>query len=349
MSFQYPGGNNTFVPTPALSGNLQVAFSRNPERFAVNKYIKLTPVRKNRGFYYYFNPLDLARFVAGATAGNKWAPGTLAPTGFHNQQGFELREYTAERYAFATTLDEMGVEQADWPVAKTHADKLAQDAMTNRAIKVATLLTTSGNYDSTHVATSTVASGGSGVMTGGTASDPRIHKALNYAAQIIQKDTLGRISYKDLSIVMNPATAISLAQTQEIHSYVQQSPYALDQIRGLTPNQNAMFGLPDRLYGMKLIVEDAVYSTKNKGSTSTSLTSYAFPDNYIAVVTREEDLESTEGAASYSSVHLFVNEDMKVEQQNDPWNRLLHMRVVDTFVEKFVAPVSAFLITNVSS
>jgi hypothetical protein len=345
MAFSYPGGYNT-IPTLDLSGNLQVNFSRNIKNFAVNKIARITPVKKMRGMYLYFNPVDLARLPGGNTNQNNWAPGQLSPTGWHNQLGFEFREFTCVRKAFVASLDQMGVEQAEWPVVKTHTEALAQQAMTNRSVLVANLLTTSGNHISTHVVTATSLAGG--FLNTGTKTNPVIMKALNAAAQIIQIDTIGRMQYRNLTVVMNPNTARKFAETAEINDMVAQSPFALAQLKGGDTNQNALFGLPPQLYGFNLVIEDTVYNSTN-ALAATAAPTYAWPDNKIVVLMREDDLEASEGAASFSAVHLMIHEDMAVEAKVDDWNRLQNIRVTDSLVPQFVAPVSAVLITNVFS
>lgn len=347
--FAFPGGFNTYIPTLEHSGNLQVAFSRNTNDFPVNKIARITPVTKMRGQYLYFDPLSIARIPGGVTNNLTWAPGTLAPTNFHNNLGFKNEEFTCIRYAPNTTLDNLGIEQAEgWDVVKSHTEMLAQQAMSNRALKVATVLTTSGNYASTHTVASGTASGGGASLLTGTASNPILKKALDAGAQIIQVDTMGRIRYKDLTIVMNPVTAVALSQSAEIHNYLAQSPDALAQIRGLVPGQNKIYGLPDQLYGFRLIVEDTVYNDDNR-LASGAAGAYVFPNYKIVLCVREQDLESAEGAASYSAVHLFIKDDMLVESDVNQWNKLTFLRVVDTFDAKFVAPVSAYLINAINT
>lgn len=346
MAFSYPGGLNTPIPSLELSGNLMVSFSRNPTKFAVNKIAQIQPVKQWRGLYAYFNPADLARFPSGNTKQNLWANGTPSPTGFTTQQGFEYREFTCLRYAFASSLENTAINQAPWPVVKTHTELLAQKAMSNRALLVANLLTTSANHLSTHVSTATALGGG--FLSTGSITNPVILNTLNAAAQVIQLDTRGLMTYQNLSVVMNPNTARKLSQSSEIHTFLAQSQFAMDQIRGNKPGQNARFGLPDQLYAYNVIVEDAVYDSANVLATSDT-PAYVFPDNKIVLVMREEDMEASEGAHSFSAVHLMVNEDLLVEDKDDEWNRMTHLRVVDTIVPQFVAPVSAYLITNVFS
>ncbi len=346
MPFAPPGGSNVVVPTLDLTGNLQVGFSRNAKRFAVNQIAKITPLQKMRGLYLYFNPLSLVRFPGGNTNQNYWAPGTMAPTGFNDLLEFEMREVVANRYCFPATIDQLAVEQATWNITKAHSEALAQKAMTNRAMLVANLITDSTQYDASHVATA--ATWGGGAWDAGTVTTPYILKGINAAAQVIQKDTQGLLNYKNLTLVMNPNTARKMAQSAEVHDYLARSQWALPQLRGDEKNQNSFYGLPPELYGVKLVIEDATYTGDNKLHTAAS-PSFAFPDGKAVLLLREEDLVGTESAFSYSAVHIFPYQDMVVESFDDTRNKLMELRVIDNIAVKFVAPVSAALVTSAVS
>ncbi len=153
---------------------------------------------------------------------------------------------------------------------------------------------------------------------------------------------------------MNPNTAIALSESQEIHTLMKESRYALPLLTQTTKEQggvqpvNFAYGLPDYLYGFKVVIEDTTYNPSNRGDPAEAQ-QFVFPDNVIAMVAREEDFEAADNANSYSTVHLFVYgpDDMKVESQTDTWNRIIQMRVVDNRAAVAVAGVTGGLITNV--
>jgi acid phosphatase family membrane protein YuiD len=345
MSFGYAGNQNTFVATTELSGNLMVAFGRN-KLLPVNRYVRITPVKKTTGLYHYFNPLDYARFSHG-TEQFDWPAGSPAPTGFTNSLGWELRSFTTRRKVYPFSLDLQAEQQADWPVLKSHSENAAQLAMTDRTLEVTSVVTNSANYPSTHVATATALAGG--FLTAGTETDPKLKIALNKQAVIINKDSGGNVKPKNLCVVMNPNTATLLANSQEVHSVFVRSQFALQNLKGEEPI-NAIWGLPDRLYGYPVVVEDTTYNTSNRGASGEAVT-YVFPDNYIALLCREEQMEGVEGAHSYSTCHIFVYspDDMKVEAKTDTWDRIIAGRVVDNRQVVQVAGVTGALITNVIS
>jgi hypothetical protein len=358
MAFAQPGGQNTFVATTELSGNLAVNFGRNIKNFPVNKYLRLRTVTKTTGLYTYFNPLDYARFAGGVTNGQTpefdWAPGTAAPTGWHNTIGFEHRSFQCRRKAYPCNLDLLGEQQADWPVLKTNTEAAAQLAMTDRALEAAAAMTNAANYPSTHVDTATNFSApAGGFLNGGSATDPRIKRAFQTLSLRILKDSGGNVRMQYLTVVMNPDTAVKLSQSQEVHALMKESRYALPLLTGTQEPMgnvqpvNFAYGLPEYLYGFRVVVEDTTYNSFNRGDAAEAI-SFVFPDNVIAMVSREQDFEAAEGANSYTTFHLFVYgpDDMKVESETDTWNRIIKMRVTDNRQVVAVAGVTGGLITN---
>jgi hypothetical protein len=343
----YPGLSSTVIPLFELSGNLMVAYGRNEKDIRVNNYTRTTGVKSTVGNYLRFNPKDLAR-LPNLPQKPHWAPGTPSPTGFHETLGYEVIPFRTSREAFAKTLDKRSVDIASFPVMKTHTAALGQQAMTYVAYRCSTALTTTANFNASHVFTATTASG-TGVLTGGTTADPRIKNAFNYAARIIQGDTFGAVKYGQLSVLMNHVTAQKLSSSREIREYVMQHNEAYKAIRlDQDKNYNALYDLPDRLYGFKVVVEDSYYNSGNRGNASEG-PSVVFPDNTITVFLADGDLEQPEGASSFSTCHRFAYEEFTLETKDDTWNRLVEMRAVLDFDVQIVAPPTGCIITNVIS
>lgn len=349
MAYGYPGGGgnagNTFIATLDLSGHLLINYSQNLKQ-SVNRYSRLTPVQKTRGAYLRFNPLDIAQMPNPDTQ-FEWAPGTMAPSGFDRTRGFEERTFTCSRRAFATTLDKRSVDVANWDVQKTHAEYLAQDAMTHRIYRVVAKMTDAAQYDATHVDSATNLGGG--FTDAGTTSNPIIKKTLDAAATVIQRDSMGRVKWGQLTVVINNNTALKWSQTRELREYLMQHPEALKEITlEAGTNYNAAYGLPKMLYGFNIVVEDTYYNPYNRGNAS-AVGTPVFPDNVAMVVLAEGDLVKSEGAQSFNTVHVFAYEDMTVETKEDTWNRLVEMKTVTDYDVQVVAPVTGFKITNLFS
>lgn len=349
MTYVYPSGGpvgNTYVPSFEASGEIVVNYSRNPKDFALNSYITLTPVQKSTGYFLQISPDNSMRILSTTSSDFVWPDGNDAPTGTWNTEAFQFAAYSTVRYNYPFRLGYKAVDQAVWKIVAAHAAMAAQQAMTSRTLEVNTLLDAAGSYAATHIFSATTSGGG--FWSAGTAANPIIKNSLNYAAQIIQKDTGGVVRPRDLVLVISPAAATQMASSQEIHTYLAQSPAALAQVRGDVPSQNGLWGLPDVLYGYRIVIEDGVYGSTPKGAQTFS-PGYIKDVNTAWLLARPGQLVGVEGAPSYSAAHIFVYEEMTVESKDDPDNRRHTGRVVDDRGAVMVAPASATKITALFS
>jgi hypothetical protein len=345
--YQLPGGMNTYVPTLELSGSLIVDYARNLDKFPVTRYSRVTPVKQVRGAFLQFDPLALARLGATPAVNNDWPAGSLRPTGFDNNLGFRQQTFQTSRKNFGKTLDKRAVDLANWPIMKAHSDALAQEAMTHRAWRVANTMFDSTNYDSTHVVSATTASG-TGFLSGGTTGDPRIKNAFDYAARLIMQDTMGRVQFGGLSVLMNHNTALRLSSSRELREYLMQSATAREDIILRKSPINAAYGLPSVLYNYNVIVENTFYNGYNRNATGATGT-VVVPDNKLLVFLADGPQETLEGAPSYNTCHVFAYEEMTVETNEDTRNRLVYLDVVMDYDVKIVAPPTAVMIENLFS
>lgn len=343
MAAAFPAGNpgNTYVPSFEASGELTVHFSRNPKDFALNQWITLTPVKKSTGYFLRITPENAARIISADNAEFVWPDGQDAPQGEYNNESFEFIAYLTKRALFPFRLGYKAVDQASWKVVAVHAAMAAQQAMTARAVKAATLVNTQSNWAATHTATATTIAGG--FLNTGTPTNPVVKIVFDYAAELILKDTLGVVRHKDLCVVMTPTVAKAISQGEEIHTYLKESPAALAQVRGDVPSQNGQWGLPDTLYNYKVVIEDTVRITSLKNAIATApTTGYAFDANQVVIVARPGGLTSEAGGPNFSTVHQFSYEEMTVESKDDSDNRVHKGRVVEDYGMELVAPVSGF-------
>lgn len=355
MAFAYPSGNpgNTFVPSFDASGQLVVSYSRNPKDFPVNQYITIVPVKRSVGYWLQITAANAARLLTSDGADLVWADGAKTPLGYWNTESFSYQPFMTTRFCPAVTLGYKAVEQADWKIQAFHAAMLAQQAMTLRTLRVVTALETAGNYNAALQSTFTQAttnggSGSAGFASAGTVTNPLLKFALNYAAQQINLYTLGVVRPKDLVLVIQPNTAERLAATQEVHAYLQQQVNSIRVIKGEGDfNPNSAWGLPSELYGYKIVVEDAVRVSTQKGATVTP--AYIKSNNSASLIARPGALVGVEGAPSFSFAHLFSYEEMTVESMDDSNNRRHILRVVDDYDVKTVSDISGYLFTALFS
>ncbi len=361
MAFAYPSGNpgNTFVPSFEASGQLVVSYSRNPKDFPVNQYITLVPVKRSIGYYLQITAANAARLLGTGSNGYLdgsdivWADGAKAPLGYFNTESFSFQPFLTTRFCPAVPLGYKAVEQSSWKIQAFHAAMLAQQAMTLRTARVVGNMLTSANWPSTNTSTfQTAATNGGSSSTNfanlGTPTNPLLKFALDYAAQQINLLTLGVVRPKDLLLVLQPNSAARLADTQEVHTYLQQQVGSIKVIKGEDDfNPNEAWGLPRQLYGYKIVVEDGVQVTTPKGVAVSP--GYIMSNNSAVLMARPGSLVGVEGAPSFSTIHLFSYEEMTVESMDDTNNRRHLLRVVDDYDVRNVSNISGYLFTNLFS
>lgn len=364
MPSAFSSGTNTFVPSFDATGHLTVAFARNTKDFPINEYVTITPVKKTSGYYLQLNTESGARVTDATINSATWHDGQDAPTGEWEREAFEFKQYTTQRYAFPFRIGYRAADQADWKIVASHAAMAAQKAMTSRTVRVLDVLTasnafTSGNdvtCNGTNVAegsqpTLYLNGGDSGDLNQGTSKGPALKRALNYASRKILQNTMGVVSKDDLIVVINPNVADALSRSKEVHAYLKESPTALAQILGDKESANGEYGLPDRLYGYKIVVEDTVKVTAKKRSNRNMIVdplsvptdeTFALGD-HLLIMARPGGIESKEGSQSFSTAHVFAYEEMTVEQRDDPDNRRISGRVVEDYGVELVAPITGYI------
>ena len=291
----YPAPNAVFVPSFEASGGLIIGFSRNPKKFRLNQYTKFIPVSKDVGYYLNITAEEAARVINSNLSDFVWADGQEAPMGNDNLESFNFLKYATKRYVYPFNMGHKTIAQADWPILQIHGGIAAQKAMTARTIAVQNVLTTAGNWGSN---TATATSAGGGKWDVSTSALLYIKKTVDYVCEaILRRATLGVVQREDLVMVMNPHTARLAAETGEIQDYVKNNVFGLASLRQDQPGQNGQWGLPDVLYGVKVVVEDAVQLTSPKGATRA--TQYCMPNQNVVVLARPGELVGIEGIPEF--------------------------------------------------
>jgi len=343
----YPSGSNTYVRDHESSGRLTVDFSRNPKKFKLNQYIQIIPVKKVTGYYLNMTVEEAGRLLNTDGAEFAWPDGADAPSGADGTESAQFLEFRCQRKAYAVRLGEMAVDQASWDISQQHLNIKAQQAMTSRTQDVVTALTTSGNWAAAHTSAVSAISGNSGTMAASTTARQDIKRALNTGALQILQDTLSAIDEKDLRMIFGPSDAAAIAECQEIVDHIKGSPDALAQVRGELPGRNQRFGMPDRIYGYDVIIEDAAKVTSRKGATKVN--AFVWPQGSAVMCSQVGGLIGVENTPNFSTAVLFVYEkdEMAVEKRYDQWNKRHDARVVDNRQAQVIASASGFLFTGV--
>lgn len=346
MTAVYPGGApNTFVPSLDATNQLTIDFSRKPSSFPLNEYIQIIPVDKSVGLYAKLGIDEGARVKSATLLDRNWADGDDAPEGRGNTDTHEFLNYQTKRLAFPYRIGGKAVKEAAWDIIAKHGRMMAQAAMTARTQRVITLMTTSGNWPTANTSAVVSISGVQGKWDVSTTARVDIKRSIDYGMEQIHLATNGAVEPGGFRLVLSPGCARKISVSQEIVDYVKGSPDAMSYIRGnLGPN--AQYGLPEVLYGAKVVIENTVKVTSKKGATRAA--SYVLSDSTPFLCHRSGDLvgaANSNEVPTTSTACLFMLEEMTVESKYDEDNRVNKGRVVEDYDEKLTAGVAGFLFT----
>jgi len=348
MSAQLPGPQNVFIRDHEASNRLTVNYARNIADFPVNKYTQVHKVEKIAGYYLRFGVKEAGRLIESDLSNFVWYDGQPRPQSNEGTEEFEWFPFECVRYSPDFTLGYLTIEQASWDILEQHLNIKARQCMTGRTQQAITALTTSGNYDATHVLNvATGITGNSGRWDQSTTARQDIRRSLNYAVRLIMQDSLNAVGAKDLQLVIGPGLASALSETQEIVDYIKSSPQALAMVRGDIEGGHIEFGLPGTLYGIPLVVEDTYKVTSRKGGTEAR--SAILANSYGLLVARPGALVSNTGGPNFSTCMGFFQEEMTVETLDDVPNRRKTGAVTDTYVYEITAPATGVCFTNCAS
>jgi len=336
------GQSNTYVKDHNATGRMITGFSRSPKEFPLNRYIQVRPVKKDAGYYLQIDQFNASRIVAGNIDDYVWSDGKPAPVLNDNGLEFRYLDYRTVRRAFGQPMGNKAVEQADWAVDTAQADQLAQKAMTVRTVQAHQALASSANWDAAHRKDVTTISG-AGQWSAATSVNTFIKKTINAAVRQILLSTNSKVRRKDLVLVLNPTTAMLIGTTQEIVDHIKQSPFAYSQLKN-DESQWSEFGLPEKLYGLTIQVEDSTINTAAKGVTPNP--SFVMADAIAYILARPGGIMAPVSGPTYSTVTLFAYEEMTVETMKDQNNRLTTSRVTDDMVNVVTAPAAGFSLLN---
>ena len=337
------GGLNTFVPTfSAATGQIQIEFTRAANRFPITQYAQIVPVQQMSGYYLRIDEEETARVVN--TQDLQWPLGEDRPTGINND--IEWTQFTCQRFQSSFHIPQETARQAQWDVVASHARIAAQKMMTLRSLRMATQLTTVGNYTSglNYFADASTLTGSTNITSGNG-----VQIVIQNAIERIVQNTVGAVSAKDIILVINPITARIMAATAGVTDYVKNYPAAFSFLKG--DDTFAAYGLPQSLFGLGgVVVDDTVRVTTRKGSGSPAR-SFLYGDATtpaMVFVSRPGGLVGNEGP-SFSSATIFAYEDMSVETLEDPWNRRVRGSVTDNSATVLTAPLSALYIADANT
>jgi hypothetical protein len=349
-----PGPGNVYVPGAT---NRVVEYTRDPASFPFSQYVEIAPTDKESGLYKEINPTDAVTVVS--LADYHWPDGQPRPIGApipHRWLNFD-----AKRYNFPFRLGNLSVDQADDDIVASNARGMAAKAMTHRTLEAMTAGTASGNWGSNTAATVGPALGGAAAGTtwyGADTTTRVIKESFALVAIAIQKATGGAVSGTQLGVIINPTTARKMALTGEINAYLTQHEQAMSNLQGNDPqNLLNIYGMPPMLYGVRIVVEDAVRQTTRRDEDASGTVSYCLADDKAIFFTMDPvtaqpsgiNINPNAATQSYSTFTMFTKEEMTVETKIEEWDRLTEGAVVDHRDIKIAAPASGYLIQDVGT
>ena len=344
----YPGGSNTYIPSWEATG-LMIKYTRNPAYFRINKYVKEMKVPNDQGYYLTLGQDDPYRVVA--IGDYFWEDSADAPGGRQERQAFGFLPYRTARYCFPFNLGRKSVQQAEWPILAEHAAMAAAKAMTVRTMLNTTLATTSANWTGTW---GTNYANAAGSWSTSTVAQSYIQASLNAALIAIEQASGGIVTDEEaLQVTINPTNARNyVSVSPEYKVYIQGSPDALAAITDQR-NPNRKYGLAPYLYGLGLVVENAIVVSTPKGANVTTpastTRSYIWPSAQAVISSRPQGIVATdEQTLDFSTFAFRFYEQMTTEQKSDPDNRREVGRVVEDYTVTLQAPQTGHLINSIA-
>ena len=345
---QYPGQSNTYVKDHAASNYLITQFSRNVKDFPLTKYIQYQDVNKDTGYYLRLNVEQAGRLKGGKLDKYYWPDGADRPRPHDETEKFNWVDFRCHRYDFPFQLGWKSRDQAGFDLQDVELANKAQQSMTGRTLRVHNVLGNNALWDSGHVEDVVTIPGNAGRWDQSTTTRSDIKRSINRAVRRILLDTLSVVKKKsDMRLVMNPDTAQKIGESQEMIQAFIQSRFAMGQFTGEESSYDD-YGLPKKLYGIEVVVEDTVMVTSAR-EAATVTREFVCADSCAYLLSRPGGLVSkiANGQANFSSIVGMMYEDMTTETLDDTNNRRTEGHIVDDTAEEFTAPVSAFKFENV--
>lgn len=259
MAYVNPGAGNVQVIGGAGMA-LQVAFSKNPARFTHLNALKRIPSAKIIGPYAEYDADDVARIETADEASN-WRDGTNRPA--HSNIRHEIRTFNCERWADTAAVGTLAIQQSEIDTVVAQSTGITTRLMLRKARDFEKLATDPANL--THAEPSGTTDIG-GKLDAATSANPYIRRAFHYAVNAIVLAGRGAVALSDIHAIMGAKTAKKLAGTSELKDWLfnhNQSIAAFQQ-----SDIFQAYGLPPRLYGVKIHIANESFVTSKQGAAS---------------------------------------------------------------------------------
>lgn len=348
----YPSSTN-FHP---LATQFVISFSREVEDFPLNRYIQIVEAPAPAFLYH---ELDRDQAVRLRNLNDHvWADGADRPTGRDNQFAFREVPATTVRYDWYSTMGNQALKmhQQQWKAKQVYLKGLASEAMTGRTLNVVTMLDTVGNWPTTNVADVNTLNDGAGQwhLASDDPADVRynaIKKGIMAAVTRVFLQTNSRVKFRDLRLLLHPEAATAMANTAEIHNYLKYSE-ATKQVSGDEENYNERWGLPKRLYGVEVVVEDSIIVSDlpTAGATSPGAsTARAFIKGKTSAIllSRPGGLDGQAGPSFSTAQWWWYDSLLKTFEEEDIKNQKVRWDITDQGTPVLAAGAAGYLVQGI--
>ena len=360
MTMSAFGPFNGTLPVPT---GMAIAFVRDEKKFPFLNYMQLVPAPEINFMYFKLDPDEPARLKA--LNEYVWGYDDYRPTGRAFTVRGDWTSSTTIRWDFPFQIGEstLRIWRKNGIDPKMIYDKiLVHKANLHRAQRCVDVVTGATYEQSTNLNTLL---GGAGLawdkssgeeFDGGGTPNPNfqiIKKAFLKVNRRLHLATNGVADMDEMVCVISVDVAEKLAVAGEIVNLLKQSQYAKE----LESVQYKKWGLPETLYGVKLVVEDTprVFINQKTDGTVADVTvaaerDYILTGDSVYFGTRQGGLDGGIGMRNFSTWQLYhFGGESRVEAFSEPKHELIEGHVVMEDRPLAVATVSGFKLTDVLS
>lgn len=345
-----------------------IAFVRKPKHFkTLNSIVQYTPSDLPTGIYARLDRDN------GVRISNEdqflWADGTDLPSSAYFTSRFTTAPFTTVRRAYPWSVGGQAERNARfWKPKLTHMMEAISLCLTLRTKRLIRLLETAGTWAGN---TGTATAIGGGKWDAGTVAAPYFSKGLLAAANVVNLATNGIVELDQMVLILSVNDAIKIGRSAELLDFMKGSVWTQQMIKNPFDNVNALWGLPDRYMGVKIVVstEPQVTETMNQtGNEATTTRTRIKTDGSAILACVPGSMDNELSEKSYSTVQIFHYAGVKAASEGngdgasknegagllevkgwyDDKNEKFVGAVVEQTGEHVAAPMSGYLITAIT-
>lgn len=338
MAFILPGPAS--VQIPAAVPGLRIEYSRNPDKFHVNRVIQRIFSEKVVGKYLRID-VDEGMRLPDASTRETWPDGVRRPAPF--KATHEFPTYTMKRYSDNFDMGSLTIDQATWPIVQSHSAMAASKAMVRKTRIMEALVTDTTNGVQFFDIAGTVG----GTWAAADTANQYILQTKNHAVGLIQDATNGQVREEEIICMMAKSTADVIGESPEYQDWLKRTAGqvtfdALRRSSGMHPSgivsQGGLYGIPVAVFDERMVTSP-VGATKASRQYFSGLGIIDSKDVFKPAVfcvrqggidganVSMDDEARAVNAATFSSILEIWKEDMTVEAKTEAFHRITEAAV----------------------